>query len=410
MLAGLLKSFIRDGAMRLEDSTGRLHSIGDDSQPVCTLRVHNRRADFRAILNPGLTVPESLMNGELSVTEGTVYGFLELCARNYHHLEQLPLVKLVRFFDLARFGQYNPTGKARRNVAHHYDLSDALYRLFLDDDRQYSCAYFENPEQSLEEAQLAKKRHIAAKLKLERGNKVLDIGCGWGGLALYLAKAADIDVTGLTLSVEQQGVAARRADDEHLSDTVRFRLQDYRDETAEYDRIVSVGMFEHVGRRNYGEFFGKAERLLKEDGVMLLHTIGRLGGPAPINPFIRKYIFPGADLPALSEVMTAIEPLGLMVTDVEILRLHYAETLRKWRERFMGQRDEAVRIYDERFCRMWELYLVMCELGFRYQELVVFQIQLTRSLEALPLTRDYMIDWERQQAERDGNTRDQRAA
>lgn len=410
MLAGLLKSFIRDGAMRLEDSTGRLHSIGDGSKPVCTLRVHDRRADFRAILNPGLTVPEGLMNGGLSVTDGTLYGFLELCARNYHHLEALAPVKFVRFFDLARFGQYNPTGKARRNVAHHYDLSDALYRLFLDDDRQYSCAYFENPEQSLEEAQLAKKRHIAAKLKLERGNKVLDIGCGWGGLALYLAKAADIDVTGLTLSVEQQAVAARRAEEAHLSDTVRFRLQDYRNEAAEYDRIVSVGMFEHVGRRNYGEFFGKAERLLKEDGVMLLHTIGRLGGPAPINPFIRKYIFPGADLPALSEVMTAVEPLGLMVTDVEILRLHYAETLRKWRERFMARREEAARIYDERFCRMWELYLAMCELGFRYQELVVFQIQLTRSLEALPLTRDYMIDWERQQAERDGNTRDQRAA
>lgn len=410
MLAGLLKSFIRDGAMHLEDSSGRLHSIGDGSRPVCTLRVHSRLADFKAILNPGLTVPEGLMNGGLSVTDGTLYGFLELCARNYHHLEQLPLVRFVRSCDMARFGQYNPMDRARRNVAHHYDLSDDLYRLFLDEDRQYSCAYFENPEQSLEDAQLAKKRHIASKLKLERGNKILDIGCGWGGLALYLARTAEIDVTGLTLSVEQQGVAAQRAKDDQLSDTVRFRLQDYRDETDEYDRIVSVGMFEHVGRRNYREFFSKAERLLKDDGVMLLHSIGRLAEPAPINPFIRKYIFPGADLPALSEVMTAVEPLGLMVTDVEILRLHYAETLRKWRERFIARRDEAARIYDDRFCRMWEIYLVMCELGFRYQELMVFQIQLTKSLDTLPLTRDYMIDWERQQAERDRDAQNQKAA
>jgi len=410
MLAGLLKSFIRDGAMRLEDSTGRLHTIGDGGDPVCTIRIHSQLADIKSIRNPGLTVPEAIMNGEISVIEGSLYEFLALCARNYKHLEQLPLVRLINAFSMARFGQDNPTGKARRNVAHHYDLSDDLYRLFLDEDRQYSCAYFETAEQSLDDAQLAKKRHLAAKLKLERGNKVLDIGCGWGGLALYLAKTADIDVTGLTLSVEQQGVAARRADEAQLSATARFRLRDYRDEDAKYDRIVSVGMFEHVGRRNYGEFFGKAERLLKDDGVMLLHTIGRLGGPAPINPFIRKYIFPGADLPALSEVMTAVEPLGLMVTDIEILRLHYAETLRKWRERFMERRNEAARIYDERFCRMWELYLIMCELGFRYQELAVFQIQLTKSLEALPLTRDYMVDWERQQAERDSNARDRRAA
>jgi cyclopropane-fatty-acyl-phospholipid synthase len=410
MLANLLNSFIRDGAMRLEDSSGRLHRIGDDGPPVCTIRLDGRLPRIKLVLNPCLTVLEGFMDGDISVVEGSLYDFLEVCARNYHHLEQRPFIRFLGWFDRARMGQYNPVDRARRNVAHHYDLSDDLYRLFLDDDRQYSCAYFENLEQSLEDAQLTKKRHIASKLKLESGNRILDIGCGWGGLGLYLAKAAKVDVTGLTLSVEQQAVAERRVGDEKLSDRVRFQLQDYRDDDTKYDRIVSVGMFEHVGRRNYREFFSKIDNLLKDDGVMLLHSIGRFNSPSPINPFIRKYIFPGADLPSLSEVMRAIEPLGLMVTDVEIQRLHYAETLRKWRERFTARKEEAARIYDERFCIMWEIYLAICELGFRYQQLMVFQIQITKSLRAVPLTRDYMFEWERQQAERDRNRQGQRAA
>jgi len=410
MLVGLLRKFVRNGAFDVIDHKGRRHRVGDGSPPVCALRLTNARASLRAVRDPSLTVLEGLMNGDLVVEDGELYDFLEICVFNLRNFERLPFARFLSLFDRARLGQSNPVQKARRNVAHHYDLSDALYRLFLDDDLQYSCAYFERPDQPLQEAQLAKKRHIASKLRLEAGNRVLDIGCGWGGLALHLAKAAEVDVTGLTLSVEQQRVANDRAQQENLDACVRFRLQDYRDERSSFDRIVSVGMFEHVGRRNYGEFFRNVRDLLADDGVMLLHSIGRFDPPAPINPFIRKYIFPGADLPSLSEVLSALEPLGLKVTDVEILRLHYAETLRQWRQRFMKRREEAARIYDERFCRMWELYLITCELGFRHLGLMVFQIQLAKTMEALPTTRNYMVEWEEAQAERDRRGDKSRAA
>lgn len=398
LFANLLDYALRDTCVRLIDKLGRSRVVGQGDDPVCAVRISKRLLDYKLVRNPGLFVPEAYMEGDLIIEDGTLYDFLEACSRNYHHLEAHKAFRLTRSIDLAKLGQFNPVGKAQKNVAHHYDLSDELYPLFLDSDRQYSCAYYTESEKELEGAQLAKKRHITSKLLLNPGNRVLDIGCGWGGLGLYLAQAENVDVTGVTLSKEQHSVARQRAEKSGLNSRLDIRLKDYRQETGTYDRIVPVGMFEHVGKRNYKEFFETVESLLNDDGIMVLHSIGRLDQPAPINPFIRKYIFPGADLPALSEVMEIIEPLGLMVTDVEILRLHYAETLRQWRGRFMDNRDKAVEIYDERFCRMWELYLIICELGFRYQNLMVFQIQLAKNLDAIPLTRDYMIDWERRQA------------
>jgi cyclopropane-fatty-acyl-phospholipid synthase len=295
-----------------------------------------------------------------------------------------------------RIHQHNPVLRAWQNAAHHYDLSDQLYEFFLDRDRQYSCAYFQDRSDDLDTAQLNKKRHIAAKLLIRPGQKVLDIGSGWGGLALYLARECGADVTGLTLSVEQHKVATRRAAVAGLSDRVRFYLRDYREEFETYDRIVSVGMFEHVGIHHYGAFFAKLKSLLAPDGIALLHSIGRKDGPGSTNPWIRKYIFPGGYVPALSEVLPIVERSKLWITDIEILRLHYAQTLRAWRSRFERNRDRVRAIYDERFCRMWEMYLVSSEVAFRRSDLIVFQMQLTKAIDAVPLTRDYMLDWERE--------------
>jgi len=289
-----------------------------------------------------------------------------------------------------RLAQFNPRGRSRHNVAHHYDLDQRLYALFLDADRQYSCAYFEHPEQSLDDAQLAKKRHIAAKLLPRMNHRVLDIGSGWGGLALYLAEMCGARVTGVTLSDEQFALARNRADEKGLAGRIEFRLQDYRDIAEQFDRIVSVGMFEHVGVNHFDAFFGKCAELLSDDGVMLLHSIGRSEGPGVTNPWIAKYIFPGGYIPALSEVLPAVERAGLLVTDIEVLRLHYAETLRHWRERFLAHRDDLEKIYDGRFIRMWEFYLAASEMTFREQGMMVFQLQLTRRQGIVPITRDYI--------------------
>jgi cyclopropane-fatty-acyl-phospholipid synthase len=286
-------------------------------------------------------------------------------------------------------------GRAKRNVAHHYDLSDELYELFLDRDRQYSCAYFRSPDDDIDTAQHQKKRHLAAKLLLRPGQKVLDIGSGWGGLALYLAAECGVEVTGLTLSEEQYEVAIRRAAQAGLADRVRFHLRDYREERGQYDRIVSVGMFEHVGVNQYPAFFKKLHELLAPDGVALLHAIGRMDGPGSTNPWLRKYIFPGGYCPALSEVVPEAERVRLWITDIEILRLHYAETLRAWRRRFTQHRERIRALYDERFCRMWEMYLVGCELAFRRDIMLVFQLQMAKAVDVVPLTRDYIVDWER---------------
>ena len=395
MFIAILKRFVREGSLRVIDAAGRSHAVGDGTQPRTTIRLTSKRLEYTLILNPSLSVGEAFMEGTLRVEDGTLYDFLDVVARNFDNVGRLPWLAFIE-----RIGrglkQYNPIGKAQHNVAHHYDLSAQLYDIFLDRDRQYSCAYFLTPDDSLETAQENKKRHITSKLRLDRaGLKVLDIGSGWGGLALHIAGHSEADVTGVTLSTEQHKMSSSRAVAAGLDDRVRFHLRDYREEPGRYDRIVSVGMFEHVGKRNYAEFFAKLRDLLTDDGVALVHAIGYSDTPAPINPFIRKYIFPGADLPSLSEVFPVIERSGLWVTDVEILRLHYAETLRHWRERFMARRDEVVRLYDERFCRMWEFYLVLCEIGFRRRTNMVFQMQLTKRVDALPITRDYMIDWER---------------
>ena len=342
------------------------------------------------------------MDGKLTIENGDIYDLLDLLGRNIASLETTPFVRwsyslqrLVRAIE-----QYNPIGKAQRNVAHHYDLNDQLYDFFLDRDRQYSCAYFKAGDEPLEQAQLDKKRHIAAKLLLKPGQNVLDIGSGWGGMALFLSQQFGVDVTGVTLSKEQLAVSNRRASEGGLTDHVQFKLLDYRQENGRYDRIVSVGMFEHVGSDHYIEYFRKVKALLKEDGVMLLHAIGRMEPPGGTNTWLKKYIFPGGYTPALSEVLTAIEKVGLWVTDIEVLRLHYARTLRHWRGRFNANRERIKQMagYDERFCRMWEFYLAGCEVAFRYMNQMVFQIQIARRVDAVPLTRNYMVDAEREAA------------
>ncbi len=398
MLASLLlKRIVTVGTLTVVDAHGKTHVFAGAPGPKVTVRLHDKALHHRLLTNPKLHVGEAYMNGTLTIEDGTLYDFLDLAGRNMGALESHP-VQAVQLA-LARFMRFvhtfNPAGRAQKNVAHHYDLSDTLYDLFLDKDRQYSCAYFMTDNDSLEMAQHNKKLHLAAKLRLAPGQKVLDIGSGWGGLALYLAQLSGTDVTGVTLSVEQQKVSQQRAKDLGLADRVRFKLLDYRKEDGRFDRIVSVGMFEHVGAAHYREFFRKVKGLLKEDGVAVLHAIGRMDPPGGTNPWLRKYIFPGGYTPALSEVLRAVELEGLWVTDVEILRLHYAKTLREWHRRFQANRDRIRELYDERFCRMWEFYLVGCEIAFRHMGQMVFQMQLARRQDAVPLTRDYITEYER---------------
>ena len=403
MLAShFFRYLITVGTLTVIDAGGKTHRFAGSAGPEVTIRLHDKALHYRLLLDPYLAVGEAYMDGTLTVEDGTIYDALDLACRNVERLDSFPLQRLQESVKrlLRAIHTYNPIERAQRNVAHHYDLSDALYELFLDRDRQYSCAYFVTDNDSLEVAQDNKKLHLAAKLLLQPGQKVLDIGSGWGGLGLYLARLAGVDVTGVTLSVEQQKVSQERARAGGVADRVRFHLRDYRQESGKYDRIVSVGMFEHVGTRHYREFFTKVRDLLTDDGVMLLHSIGRVGPPCGTNPWLRKYIFPGGYTPALSEVFSAVEKVGLWVTDVEVLRLHYAKTLREWRRRFDLNRDRIRTIYDERFCRMWEFYLVGCELSFRYLGQMVFQMQLSRRIDAVPLTRDYIAEFERHHAGR----------
>lgn len=393
----LMQKVVEKGNLRIIDAGGRTFDCGDGSGRRCTMRLHKRLLAYKLVLNPPLYLAEAYMDGDITLDEGTLRDFIATMARNYEQLESNRLVSLG--FALGRhtrrLKQYNPVGKAQRNVAHHYDLSGELYDLFLDADRQYSCAYFRTGDESLEQAQADKKLHLAAKLYLNRpGLKLLDIGSGWGGLGLYLARAGGCEVTGVTLSTEQHKLSQERAREAGLDDRVQFHLRDYREDANRYDRIVSVGMFEHVGKKNYHEFFRKVSDLLTDDGVFVLHSVGRINDPGPVNPFIRKYIFPGTDVPTLGEVLPVIEDCMLTVTDVEVLRLHYAETLRHWEQRFQANRGKVAELYDERFCRMWEAYLIGCEMGFRHQGLMVFQIQITKNVSAVPQTRDYIYEWE----------------
>lgn len=397
----ILQGLVKQGSLLVRWPGGRETAYGGAPGPRAVMALTTRKAVRRLIFNPALAFGECYMDGSLVPLEGGIYDLLHVMMLNLAQGGRHPVMEILGRWEhlWRRLAQYNPAHVSKENVAHHYDLNGRLYSLFLDRDRQYSCAYFPTGTETLEEAQIAKKRHIAAKLKLDRpGLRVLDIGSGWGGLALTLAREYGAIVTGITLSEEQFAESRARVVAEGLQDRVQFQMRDYRAVTEQYDRVVSVGMFEHVGIGHYNEFFRQLRRCLTPDGVALIHTIGRLDGPGTTNEWIRKYIFPGGYSPALSEVMPAVERSGLITTDVEVLRLHYAETLRHWRRRFAASRDVIASLYDETFCRMFEFYLAGSELSFRCSGHVNFQIQLTRELGVLPLARDYMVQAEREAA------------
>lgn len=392
LLGGFLNRSIKSGTLILTfPEASRLRfGFGD---PCVAATITSSRSLRRIVLNPDLATGEAYMDGTLRIDYGDIYDFLDIVLGNLGDASRTPLRRV--WLTLRRLARpltlFNPARRSQSNVAHHYDLTDQLYDLFLDADRQYSCAYFATPGDTLEQAQAKKKRHIAAKLLLEPGQRVLDIGSGWGGMARFLAREADVSVTGLTLSKEQLHYAKTKTANAGLDDKVTFHLRDYRHEVARYDRVVSVGMFEHVGTPHYRTYFDTVSDRLTDDGVAVVHTIGTSGPPGAPGAWIKKYIFPGGYVPAMSEVLPAIEKSGLIVTDVEVLRLHYAETLRAWRQRFLANREQLSDLHDDRFCRMWEFYLAACEAAFRHTGLVVFQFQLAKCKATVPLTRDYIV-------------------
>jgi len=403
VLEPLLRGLITIGALTVQVGWRQFtvgEAPGDMPWLVSTIRIRNRAVAARLALDPDFQLGQCYMDGDLKIVRGTLWTFLEIVGRNIGHRGNPGMMARTRTLLARAVRAGNDRRRSRRNVARHYDLSETLYRQFLDADMQYSCAYFEHADDTLENAQAAKKAHIAAKLALAPGQRVLDIGCGWGGMALSLAQGCDVHVTGITLSEEQLRVARARAEAAGLSDRVTFELKDYRDVAQRFDRIVSIGMFEHVGRRHFDAFFGAVRDRLTECGVALVHAIGRKDPGTGSNPWMNRYIFPGGYIPALSETMGAIERSGLWVTDIEILRLHYADTLREWRRRAESNRQIIELLYDKRFFRMWEFYLASCEMAFRFDGMMVNQIQLTRQIDALPRTRGYMtedeLSWSRQ--------------
>ena len=392
LLRILLRKIILKGALQVTTSNGATLTLGDNTGTPVAMRFTTRAAEWDVLADPDLKLGEAYVDGGLIVEQGAIVDVLTLILGQPREAK-LPygarIQRLIRYIQ-RRLKQFNSRRRARRNVAHHYNLDDGLYRLFLDADRQYSCAYFDSADQILDDAQLAKKRHLASKLFMKPGQCVLDLGCGWGGLALYLSEVCGARVTGITLSTKQLAFARARAEELDLAKQARFRLQDYRELSDRFDRIVSVGMFEHVGVGFYDLFFRKCADCLDENGVMVLSSTGRSEGPSATNPWIEKYIFPGGYIPALSEVLPAVERAGFLIADIEILRLHYAETLKAWRERFLAQREAVEHLYDGRFVRMWEFYLAASELAFREQAMMVFQLQLTKRQDVLPMTRDYI--------------------
>jgi cyclopropane-fatty-acyl-phospholipid synthase len=401
LITRFVNRFFREGALVVRLPDGREINVGDvttASAPII-VRILDWKTVRAIVRKPHLAVGEAFMEGTLIMDRGSIYDLLEVSTSNFkHHHKYKPWGPLSSA--MAHLRNAHNRLASRKNVAHHYDLSYELYRRFLDADMQYSCAYFPRPDATLEEAQLTKKRLIATKLRLFPGAQVLDIGCGWGGLAMTLAEETGAHVSGITLSKEQLAVARRRAEERGLSPKVEFGLTDYRDVNREFDRIVSVGMLEHVGEGNYGTYFNSIARLLKPGGVALIHTIAKADGPSPTSGWTRKYIFPGGYIPALSQLAPAIEAAGLFITDMEVLRVHYADTLREWRRRFLAQRDEIKALYDERFCRMWEFYLAGSEASFRTGASVVLQFQLAKKNDAVPITRDYLFTPQRTEAPR----------
>jgi cyclopropane-fatty-acyl-phospholipid synthase len=390
LLRYFLGQFVRRGSMTFTTANGTTFTCGDGTGRPVSVRFLTAGTERRILLNPELALGEAYMDGTFVVEDGSIADALAILLDQPDMVPRWARLQWWLRYFARHIGQFNLPGRSRDNVAHHYDLDGRLYSLFLDADKQYSCAYFETADMSLDDAQLAKKRHLAAKLLIGRGARVLDIGSGWGGLGLYLAEMSGADVTGITLSSEQLGVSNARAAEKNLTRSARFLFEDYRNIPGSFDRIVSVGMFEHVGVGFYETYFRRCAELLADDGVMVLHSIGRSTGPDVTSPWVTKYIFPGGYIPAVSEVIPAIEKAGLLVCDIEILRLHYAKTLQAWRERFMARREEAVRLYDERFARMWEFYLAASEMSFRKQNFMNFQIQLTKRQGVVPITRDYI--------------------
>ena len=398
LLDKMLSRAVEVGRLEVIDASGARHVYEGTPGSRVVVRLKDPKAQQKLLLNPELYVGEAYMDGQLVIEEGSLRDFLTLFADNRTSFRGQPHQKLVRGITkkLKRFIQRNTVTRSRENVRHHYDLSNAFYRLWLDQDMLYSCAYFSSADDTLEQAQQNKLRHIAAKLDLKPGQRVLDIGCGWGAMALYLAKIADVKVVGITLSTEQLALAREQAKQRGLDDRVSFELMDYREVQGQFDRIVSVGMFEHVGVAQFEVYFRKIKDLLTDDGLALVHSIGRKGGPGQTGAWVRRYIFPGGYSPALSETLQSIERCGLWVTDIEILRLHYAKTLRIWEQRFQSHRETIANMMDERFCRMWEFYLIASELAFSHGKHMNFQIQLTKEVNAAKLTRDYMFENEKQ--------------
>lgn len=397
--ARAFRQFISVGHLILIGPDGTRYECHGSDGPRAVIRIVDRALDRQLLLNPELAIGEGYMNGGIVLEDGTtLYDFLDVCMANIGAVGNgagrrlLSTLRRVR----AAFRHWNPIHLAQGKVAHHYDLSNALFDLFLDSDRQYSCGYFLDPDDDLDTAQENKKLHIAAKLNLQPGNRVLDIGSGWGGLALFLARLNDdVRVDGVTLSHEQYAASNQRARDAGLGDRVCFHLKDYRLVRERYDRVVSVGMLEHVGPRHYDEFYSQVSNLLTEDGVALVHSIGVFNVPERQNQWMEKYIFPGAYTPSLRQQFSAIEPTPLFTTDVEILRRHYAETLKHWRRNCERERSAIEAMFDARFYRMWQFYLTGCEIAFRRGNLMVFQIQLAKGLDVVPQTRDYIADFER---------------
>ena len=392
IIKSVLSRVIRKGNLTWIQHDGNIHHYGDGSGELIKIRTTKDFSEIKLLLNPSLQFGESYMNGSLIMEEGRIHDLLKLLFSNSkidvdHWI--MDVSRAVRFI-LNKFNVGNYLSKSKKNVAHHYDLSDQLYDLFLDKDRQYSCAYFNSPNDTLDQAQTNKKELIAKKLLLEKGQNVLDIGCGWGGMASFLSKRSEVNVKGITLSEEQIQYANKRKQTESLHN-VEYKLQDYRKANETYDRIVSVGMFEHVGTKHYQDFFNKVYDLLNDTGVALIHTIGRLSEPTTNDPWIEKYIFPGGYIPALSETVSKIEKSGLSMTDIQILKFHYAETLKRWRYNFYDNIDKVKEIYDEKFCRMWDFYLSSSQASFEESTLVVFQLQLSKNKKTVPDKRDYML-------------------
>jgi len=392
LIAEYFTKTVKIGQIRVTFASGRHEIYGDGSEDLIAIRFATKKMQRQLILNPDLKIGEGYMNGDLVIEKGNIFDFLSLMARNGNrkHLPIFFKIVFVGMFLINRVKNFWRAATEKRDVAHHYDLDDKLFELFLDDDWQYTCAYFENDEQTLNEAQLAKKRHVTAKLRAGEGDSVLEMGCGWGGLALYIAEMSKAHVTAVTLSENQVKIAKKRAENRGLEKLTEFRLQNYRDVEGTFDRIISIGMLEHVGRQNYLSMFKKSFGLLKKEGVMVVHSIGRPKAVLAQDGFNQRYIFPGGHIPAVSEAVAAAERAGFLIKDVEILPIHYAKTCRMWREKFIQNWDEVASIYDDNFCRMWEYYLAASEVAFLHFRLMIFQLILTKHQDMVPYTRDYI--------------------